>query len=36
MLHAGQLSFMHPRTGKRLTFTAPQPEDFLAALSALR
>jgi len=36
MLHAGQLSFTHPRTGKRLSFTAPQPEDFLDALSALR
>ena len=36
MLHAGQLSFTHPRTGKRLTFDAPQPEDFLDALSALR
>ncbi len=36
MLHAGQLSFTHPRTGKRLSFSAPQPEDFLDALSALR
>ena len=36
MLHAGQLSFTHPHTGKRLSFTAPQPEDFLDALSALR
>jgi 23S rRNA pseudouridine1911/1915/1917 synthase len=36
MLHAGQLSFIHPRTAKRLSFTAPRPEDFLDALSALR
>jgi len=36
MLHAGQLSFIHPRTGKRLSFTAPRPADFLDALSALR
>jgi 23S rRNA pseudouridine1911/1915/1917 synthase len=36
MLHAGQLSFTHPRTGKRLSFTAPPPEDFLDALAALR
>ena len=36
MLHAGQLAFIHPRTGKRLSFTAPRPEDFLDALSALR
>ena len=36
MLHAGQLSFIHPRTAKRMTFNAPLPEDFLDALSALR
>ena len=36
MLHAGQLSFVHPRTGNRLSFSAPRPEDFLDALSALR
>jgi 23S rRNA pseudouridine1911/1915/1917 synthase len=36
MLHAGQLSFTHPRTAKRMSFTAPLPEDFLDALSALR
>jgi 23S rRNA pseudouridine1911/1915/1917 synthase len=36
MLHAFQLAFVHPRTGKRLSFEAPRPEDFLDALSALR
>jgi 23S rRNA pseudouridine1911/1915/1917 synthase len=36
MLHAGQLSFIHPRTARRLSFAAPRPEDFLDALSALR
>ena len=36
MLHAGQLSFTHPRSGKRMRFTAPLPEDFRDALSALR
>ncbi len=36
MLHAFQLAFTHPSTGKRLNFTAPLPEDFLDALSALR
>jgi 23S rRNA pseudouridine1911/1915/1917 synthase len=36
MLHAGELSFIHPRTGQRLSFTAPRPADFLDALSALR
>jgi 23S rRNA pseudouridine1911/1915/1917 synthase len=35
-LHAGQLAFDHPRTGQRLTFTAPLPADFEALLRALR
>ncbi|HTL59645.1 MAG TPA: RluA family pseudouridine synthase [Candidatus Limnocylindrales bacterium] len=35
MLHAWRLSFIHPRTARRLTFEAPRPEDFLDALSAL-
>ncbi len=30
-LHAWQLSFAHPRTGKILKFTAPPPADFAAA-----
>jgi 23S rRNA pseudouridine1911/1915/1917 synthase len=36
MLHAFQLAFIHPRTGKRVSFEAKQPEDFRDALSALR
>jgi 23S rRNA pseudouridine1911/1915/1917 synthase len=36
MLHAFQLSFIHPRTAKRMSFEAPRPEDFLDALAALR
>jgi len=28
MLHAWRLGFTHPRTGQRLTFTAPLPEEF--------
>ena len=36
MLHAKELSFTHPRTGKRTKFEAPEPEDFKDALSALR
>lgn len=28
LLHAWQLTFTHPRTGKSLSFTAPVPEDF--------
>jgi 23S rRNA pseudouridine1911/1915/1917 synthase len=36
MLHAARLGFTHPSTGKPVSFEAPQPEDFLDALSALR
>jgi 23S rRNA pseudouridine1911/1915/1917 synthase len=36
MLHAAQLAFIHPRTGKRMSFEAVRPADFLDALSALR
>jgi 23S rRNA pseudouridine1911/1915/1917 synthase len=36
MLHAFQLSFIHPRTGRRVSFQAPHPADFLDALAALR
>jgi len=35
MLHAWKLSFLHPRTGRRVTLEAPDPEDFKDALSAL-
>src|SRR6266481_2429805 len=36
MLHAFQLSFTHPRTGKRMAFEAPLPEDFRDALAVLK
>jgi len=36
MLHASQLGFVHPRTGKRVGFEAPRPPDFEDALKALR
>jgi len=36
MLHAFELGFTHPRTGKRLKFQAPLPPDFDDALVALR
>ena len=36
MLHAFQLAFIHPRSGKRMHFEAPPPEDFADALAALR
>jgi len=35
-LHAANLSFDHPRSGKRRSFDSPLPADFLALLSALR
>lgn len=34
-LHALRLAFRHPRTGRRLTFEAPVPEDFEAAEAQL-
>lgn len=36
MLHARDLSFVHPVTRERMQFRAPEPEDFLATLEALR
>ena len=36
MLHAFQLSFLHPRTGQPVRFEAPLPADFCDALAALR
>jgi 23S rRNA pseudouridine1911/1915/1917 synthase len=36
MLHAFRLSFIHPRSAKRVRFEAPRPEDFADALSTLR
>jgi len=35
MLHAAQLGFTHPSTGKPMIHEAPWPEDFRAALSSL-
>lgn len=35
-LHAHQLSFDHPSTGKRMTFTAELPEDMQRTIEALR
>lgn len=35
-LHAGFLSFTHPRTNERLTFTVPMPDDMNALIEALR
>ena len=36
MLHARELSFVHPRTQKQLSFEAPLPKDFREALKFLR
>lgn len=36
MLHALKLSFQHPRSGKKMDFQAPLPEDFEKALKILR
>ena len=36
MLHARELSFIHPRTEKEMSFAAPLPEDFRDALKFLR
>ncbi len=36
MLHAFQLAFIHPRSGKRVHFEAPLPQDFVDLLKALR
>jgi len=36
MLHAHKLAFIHPRSGKKLSFTAPRPEDMGDALGFLR
>jgi RluA family pseudouridine synthase len=34
-LHAHSLTFIHPSTDERLTFTAERPEDFVSALKCL-
>lgn len=36
LLHAHRLAFKHPCSGKRMSFDAAWPEDFNAALAALR
>ncbi len=35
VLHARSLSFEHPRTGKRMTFEAPLPDDLQQVLDSL-
>jgi 23S rRNA pseudouridine1911/1915/1917 synthase len=35
MLHAAELAFTHPRTGKEVSFTAEVPSDMAAVLASL-
>ena len=35
LLHAGELAFTHPRTGREMRFTAPEPEGFTRFLDRL-
>ena len=35
-LHAGEIKFIHPRTGKRLSFKAPLPKDMVDLLKSLK
>jgi 23S rRNA pseudouridine1911/1915/1917 synthase len=36
MLHARELSFIHPRTEKQMSFESPLPKDIRHALKSLR
>ena len=36
LLHARKLAFIHPRTGKKVKFSAPLPKDFQQAIKTLR
>lgn len=36
LLHAGEISFIHPKTGDRMNFFCPLPEDFSKILDILR
>jgi hypothetical protein len=35
MLHAHKLAFLHPQTGRKLSFKAPRPRDFQDAVKFL-
>jgi 23S rRNA pseudouridine1911/1915/1917 synthase len=36
MLHAAELGFVHPRTGKEIRFEDPPPEDFMTVVESLK
>ena len=36
MLHAWRLGFIHPKTGEKMVFEAPMPQDMEGLLNKLR
>lgn len=36
LLHAGEIGFIHPETGEKMSFIAPMPDDFEKILNILR
>ena len=36
LLHAHQLTFIHPKSNQKMTFTAPLPQDFINALKTIK
>ena len=36
LLHAGEIGFIHPKTGENVSFSAPLPEDFSETLEKIR
>ena len=36
LLHAGEIGFVHPATGEKVSFTAPLPQDFSDTLEKIR
>ena len=36
LLHAGEIAFIHPESGERVSFSAPMPEDFINTLNKIR
>jgi len=36
LLHAGEIGFIHPKTGEKVSFSAPLPDDFQETLEKIR
>ena len=36
LLHAGEIGFIHPKTGEKVSFSAPLPDDFSETLEKIR